>query len=81
VVERYEVAPAPLRTVFATVEVSLRDAANQPLWVQRKTFSGVVHGGDKIDVDKLAAGDASQLGKEIERAADWLVNELVASIK
>lgn len=81
VVERYEVAPAPLRTVFATVEVSLRDTANQPLWVQRKTFSGVVHGGDKIDVDKLAAGDASQLGKEIERAADWLVNELVASIK
>jgi hypothetical protein len=80
-VERYEVAPAPLRTVFATVEVSLRDTANQPLWVQRKTFSGVVHGGEKIDVDKLAAGDTSQLGKEIERAADWLVSQLAGSIK
>ena len=79
--EQYEVAPAPLRTVFATVEVSLRDAANQPLWVQRKTFSGVVHGGEKIDLDKLATGDASQLGKEVERAAQWLVTELAGSIK
>ena len=80
-VERYEVAPAPLRTVYATVEVSLRDTANQPLWVQRKTFSGVVHGGEKIDLDKLTAGDPSQLGREVQRAADWLVAELAASLK
>ena len=80
-VTRYEVAPAPLRTVFASMEVSLRDAANQTLWSQRKTFSGVTHGGEKIDIDRLAKGDTSQLKVEVERAARWLVNEIAGSIQ
>ena len=80
-IERYEVAPAPLRTVFATAEVSLRDAANQPLWSQRKTFSGFTHGGEKIEIERLSRGDTSQLRTEVERAAQWLVNEIAGSIQ
>lgn len=78
-VEKFQIAPAPLRTVFAVVNVSLRDASNQPIWVERKAFSGVVHGGEKIDVDKLP-GDLSQLRREIERASDWIVTEVVSTI-
>jgi hypothetical protein len=81
VVERYEVAPAPLRTVFATVEVSLRDTANQPLWSQRKTFSGFTHGGEKIEIERLNKGDTSQLRTEVERAAQWLANEFAGSMQ
>ncbi len=81
IVDRYEIAPRPFRTVFATAEVSLRDAANQPLWTERMTFSGVVHDGEKIDVDQLAAGDATLLRAELERAAGWLVTELLAEIQ
>ena len=44
-VEKFEVAPPPMRTVFAVVDVSLRTQANESIWVERKAFSGVVHGG------------------------------------
>lgn len=79
-VEKFEVAPPPLRTVFAVVDVSLRTQANEPIWVERKAFSGVAHGGEKIDVDRIP-GDLTQLRREVERAADWLVNEIVAKAR
>jgi hypothetical protein len=79
-VTRLEIAPVPLRTLFAVVNVSLRDAGNQPMWVFNKAFSGVVHGGEKIDMAKLP-GDLSQLRREIDRAVDWLVAEIAADIK
>lgn len=80
-IEAFQLAPPPMRTVYVVVDVSMRNAQNEPHWVERKVFSGFVHGGEKIDVDKLAAGDFSQLRREVERAADWLVNEIVASVR
>ena len=79
-VERLEVAPPPLRTVFAIVDVSLRTRANEPIWVEHKAYSGIVHGGEKIDVDRLP-GDLTQLRREVERAAQWLVNEIASEVR
>jgi hypothetical protein len=79
---KYEIAPSPLKTVFAVARVSLERPYMQgePLWVKQKAFSGIVHGGEKIDMDKLP-DDSSQLRREIERAADWLAREIVADIQ
>lgn len=76
-----ELAPPPMRTVFITARVSLHRpyGQNGPLWSKLKTFSGFVHGGEKIDMDKLP-NDPAQLRQEIQRAADWLVEEMVADI-
>ena len=72
---RYELAPPPMRTVFVGVEASLRSAQNEPLWTARKVFSGFVHGGEKIDMDQ-ATWEPSQLRRELERAADWITNQI-----
>jgi hypothetical protein len=79
-VEKFEVAPPPFRTVYAIVDVSLRTPANEPIWVERKAFSGAVHGGEKIDVNRIP-GDLTQLRREVERAAQWLVDEVVAKVR
>jgi hypothetical protein len=79
-VERFEVAPVPFRTVFAVVDVSLRSRGNEPIWVERKVFSGVIHGGEKIDVERIP-GDLTQLRREVDRAAQWLVNEIAATVR
>lgn len=79
-VEKLEIAPPPFRTVFAVVDISLRTQSNQAVWVERKAFSGVVHGGEKIEVDRIP-GDLTQLRREIERAAQWLVNEIAGSVR
>lgn len=79
-VERFEVAPAPLRTIYAVVDVSLRTPGNEPIWVERKVFSGVVHDGEKIDVERIAR-DPTQLRREVNRAARWLVNEIVDTVR
>jgi len=81
-VERYEIAPAPMKTLFVEVEVSLRRAQDRPdpLWVRRLAYSGVVHGGQKIDTDKLPA-TLPLLNREIERSAEWLAREIASSIQ
>ncbi len=79
-VMKLELAPPPLRTVFAVVDVSLRSPKNEPIWVERKAFSGVVHGGEKIDVDKLP-DDLSQVQREVDRAVQWLIREIAATVK
>jgi hypothetical protein len=76
----YHLAPPPMRTVTVGVEVSLRDERNQRLWVQRKIFSGLVHGGKKIEMDEAKA-DPAQLGRELDRAAEWLSTEIASEVR
>ncbi len=79
---KYQIAPSPFRTVFAVARVSLERPYMQgePLWIKQIAFSGIVHGGERIDVDRLP-DDPSLLRREIERAADWLAREIVADIQ
>ena len=80
-VKQYEIATGFGRLLIS-VNVSLWNAQNrgEPLWVKFKTFSGLVHGGEKIDMEKLP-GDASQLNRELERAADWIAKEITADVR
>lgn len=79
-VTQFEIAPPPLRTIYAGVHVSLRRPGGQEVWAARKIFSGVVHGGEKITEEKLVAG-TSQLQRELDRASDWLVTEVAAQVR
>jgi hypothetical protein len=80
-VKRYEIA-AGFGRLLINVSVSLLNSQNrgESLWEKQKAFSGLVHGGEKIAVDKLP-DDPLQLNRELERAAEWIANELAAEIR
>lgn len=75
----YEVAPGFGRLLIG-VEVSMRRATGEPLWVARHVFSGIVHGGEKIEIERLP-NDTSQLEAELRRAATWIVAATVEEIQ
>ena len=80
-VVEYYIAPAPVKTLHVGVRVSLRRAGDrgEPYWAKFKIYSGLVHGGEKIDTDNLPA-DPAQLNREIERASEWIARTIVAEI-
>ena len=78
----YYIAPSPANTLHLGVRVSLRPAGDRgdPLWVKLKIYSGLVHGGEKLDADQLSA-DPAQINREIERATEWVAKQIVADMR
>lgn len=80
-VTHFEIAPPPLKTLFVMADVSLRRPGDQgaPYFTRKKVYSGVIHGGGKLDEERLAV-DGSLLAREMDRAAAWLADELVKDL-
>ena len=66
--------------LLLAVQADLSRMPGNPLWSDSETFSGLINGGEKVDMDLLAKGDQSQIRKEMDRAADVVVAKLIASL-
>lgn len=66
-------------TVFIQTTTQLQSADGQILWSYHDIYSGVAHGGEKIDLEK-AKIDKSQLNREINRAADFMSERIAAGL-
>lgn len=78
---RYELAPT-FKRILAFVKVSLRQPGDKggELWATSSGYSGLVHGGEKV-IEANLPQDPSQLNREIDRAADWIVTDILASLR
>jgi len=62
--------------ILTGVEVRLWDIPGKSLWSDTEYFSGLINGGEKIDMDVLFK-DQSQVRREMERAADHIVGKII----
>ena len=62
--------------ILTSVEVRLSAIPGKSLWSDTEHFSGLINGGEKIDMDILFK-DQSQIRREMERAADHIVGKII----
>jgi hypothetical protein len=74
------IAPWPIRTLRVHMQVSLRSARNEPMWVYETGYSSDPRGVGQIDLERLAAGDFTQLQREITNAARSIVDNIASQV-